>query len=125
MYDTESDDYVVVNVPVPDRARHEGWLYRKDSGFTTFGGVRANFPGARPVNTDRLNIAALMRNVARARSTLNVEDPSTTYASIRHYSTVDEVPSVNVYVTNEFGESGYLSTTLDGKIMRTYPFAVR
>ena len=123
MYSTGDDDYVVVNVPVPGKARHEGWLYRNDSGFTSFGGVRANFPGARPVDTDRLNIAALVRNIARARSTLDVEDPTTTYASVRHYNSSGEAPSVNVYVTNEFNESGYLATTLDGKVERALPYA--
>lgn len=120
---TMYDDYVVVNVPVPGKARHEGWLYRKGSGFTSFGGIRANFPGARPVDTDRLDVAALVRNIARARSTLNVEDPSTTYAIVRHYTSADEVPSVDIHVSNDFRESGYLATKLDGTVERAYPYA--
>lgn len=118
-------DYVVVDVPVAGKARHEGWLYRNDSGFTSFGGVTANFPGARAVDTDRLAIPALLRNIARARSGLSVEDPTTTYVIVRHYTSADEVPSVDIHVSNDFHESGYLATTLDGAVARAYPYAAQ
>jgi hypothetical protein len=115
-------DYVIVQVPVLGRTRHAGWLYRPDSGFTSFGGVTANFPGAKPVDTDRLAIPALMRNIAVARSTLKVEDPTQTYVIVRFFATSDQVPSVDIHVANEFNESGYLATTLDGTVVRAYPF---
>jgi hypothetical protein len=114
-------DYVVVDVPVRGKARHAGWLYRSGQGFTTFGGVTANFPGARPVDTQRLSVPALVRNLARARSTLGVEDPTTVYAIVRHYASVDEAPNVYIHVANDFQESGYLATTLDGTVERAYP----
>lgn len=116
------DDYVIVSVPVPGKARHEGLLYRDDSGFTDFGGIRANSPGTRIIDVATLNIRALLRNIERARATLGVEDPSTTYVVIRHFAT-SEVPDVNIYVSNEFRESGYLATTLDGKVERAYPYS--
>jgi len=115
-------DYVVVDVPIAGKARHAGWLYRNGSGWMSFGGVTANFPGARPVDTGKLAIPALVRNIARARRSLNVEDPTTTYVIVRHYTSADEVPSVDIHVANEFNESGYLATTLDGTVERAYPF---
>jgi hypothetical protein len=115
-------DYVIVQVPVVGKARHAGWLYRPDSGFTSFGGVTANFPGAKPVDTDQLAIPALIRNIAVARSTLKVEDPNQTYVIVRFFSTSDEAPSVDIHVANEFNESGYLATTLDGTVEQAYPF---
>ena len=36
---------------------------------------------------------------------------------------IDEVPSVDVHVLNRFQESGYLATTLEGKVERAYPYA--
>ncbi len=115
-------DYVVVQVPVAGKARHEGWLYRNGSSWTSFGGVAANFPGARPVDTTRLAIRALVGNIDTARTTLNVEDPSTTYVIVRQYTPGDAVPSVDIHVANDFDESGYLATTLDGKVERAYPY---
>jgi hypothetical protein len=120
---TMYDDYVVVQVPVQGKARHEGWLYRNDSGFTSFGGITANFPGAVPVDTRRLALGPLLRNIARARTTLAVEEPTTTYVIVRFYRGADEAPSVDIHVSNDFQESGYLATTLDGSVERAYPFS--
>ena len=115
--------YAIANVPVPGRARQSGWLFR-DNEWTPFGGVRAVFPGAQPVDTRQLAIPALLRNIKRARATLNVEKPTQTYVIVRFISQADEVPSVNIHVANEFRESGYLATTLAGKVERAYPYAV-
>lgn len=115
-------DYVIVSVPVPGKARHEGLLYRNDSGFTDFGGIRANTPGTRIIDVAKLNLRALLRNIERARATLDVEDPTTTYVVIRHFAS-SEAPDVNIYVSNEFRESGYLATTMDGQVERAYPYS--
>ena len=42
---------------------------------------------------------------------------------VRFIATSEEVPSVDIHVVNEFRESGYLATTLDGKVERAYPYA--
>jgi hypothetical protein len=113
-------DYVIVNVPVPGKARQEGWLYRKGT-WTGFGGIRATFPGTQVVDTNRLDIPALARNIARAKRTLNVEQPQA-YVIIRFLPQIDQTPSVDVHVSNTFQESGYLATTLDGQVQRAYPY---
>ena len=114
-------DYAIVNVPKA-KSRQESWVYREASGFTSFGGVRATFPGARPVATNRLAVKALVRNIARARARLNVENPSQTYVVVRFIPGADSLPNVNIYVGNKFNESGYLATTLAGRVQRAYPF---
>jgi hypothetical protein len=116
------DDYVIVTVPAAGSRRPQGWLYRDASGFTDFGGGRASIPGAVPIDTDDLDVAALVRNIARARKTLNVQDPEQTYVVIRHIKTFDEAPSVDIHLYKEFGETGYLATTLDGTVKRAYPY---
>jgi hypothetical protein len=116
-------EYAVVDVPVAGgRGRQAGWLYRKDSGWTSFGGVRAVFPGSSTVDTRTLDVAALVRNIARARATLKVESPTQTYVVVHDIAGVDEVPSVDIHVANGFNESGYLATRLDGTVERAYPF---
>lgn len=119
---TMYDDYVVVRVPVTGKDRSSGWLYR-DGDWSDFGGVSANFPGSAPVNLRKLDVAALMRNIDKARRTLNVEDYNLTYVSISYRPDFDPAPNVNIYVSNEFRESGYLATTLSGKVERAYPFS--
>ena len=117
------DDYAVVNVPVPGKARQSGWLFRHDSGWTSFGGVRATFPGSAAVDTNRLDVPSLVRNIARARRTLNVESPTQAYVIIRFIPRIDAAPSADIHVINRFRESGYLATTIDGTVERAYPYA--
>ena len=118
------DDYVVVHVPVKGaRGRQDGWVYREGSGWTSFGGVSAVFPGAVPVQLKRLDVAALMRNLGRARRTLRVEDPVQSYVVIRWTPRTSATPDVNIYVANRLRESGYLATRLDGTVERAYPSA--
>ena len=114
-------DYAIVNVPKA-KSRQAGWIYRDASGFTSFGGVRATFPGARPIATNRLAVKPLVRNIARARARLNVENPSQTYVVVRFIPGADRAPNVNIYVGNKFNESGYLATTLAGRVERAFPF---
>jgi hypothetical protein len=117
------DDYVVVQVPQAGTHRHAGYIYRPANGWTDFGGVTANFPGAQAVDVRRLDVPALIRNIAKARRTLNVADFSLTYVSIDYRPQFDDAPNVNIYVSNPFNESGYVATRLDGTIERAYPFS--
>ena len=41
---------------------------------------------------------------------------------IRFIPQIEQAPSVDVHVTNKFQESGYLATTLAGKVERAYPY---
>ena len=66
--------------------------------------------------------AALVRNIARARRTLGVERPTQNYVVIRFIPRIETEPTVNIYVSNEFGESGYLATTMDGTVNQSHPF---
>lgn len=115
------DDYAIVGVPQAGKNRHAGFLFRKGE-WQGFGGVQANFPGARLVDLQALDVPALVHNIGRARRTLNVEEINQTYAIVRHYSGADAVPSVDLHVSNDYGESGYLATTLAGSVERAYPY---
>lgn len=118
---TMYSDYAIVRVPVPGKKRDAGWIYR-DGAWSEFGGVRATMLGAESVDLARLDVAALIRNMAKAERTLKVEDPEISHVSIDFRSTFDDVPNVRIYASNEFSESGYLATDLRGKILRSYPY---
>jgi hypothetical protein len=115
-------DYAVVQAPQAGGKRHAGFLYRRGQGWADFGGISANFPGAQPVDLAALDVRALVRNIARARRSLGVEDPTTTYVIVRQYAPADAVPSVDIHVANAFNESGYLATRLDGTVERAHPY---
>ncbi|MFL6107736.1 MAG: DUF1707 domain-containing protein [Marmoricola sp.] len=115
-------DYVVVQVPVAGRSRHSGWVYRPGSGFTDFGGTTANFPGATAVDLAKLDVAALMRNLAQARRVLHVASANQAYVTIDYRPQLDPAPNVNIYLANTYNESGYLATRLDGAVERAYPY---
>ncbi|MEO6605488.1 MAG: hypothetical protein ABIN55_07725, partial [Aeromicrobium sp.] len=62
---------------------------------------------------------ALMDAIKRAPSELNVKDPETIYIVIGN---TNDLPSMSVYVSNEYSESGYYAFTLEGKETFRYPF---
>jgi len=115
------DDYVIVRVPVPGRQRNTGWRYA-DGAFDEFGPPMANFPGSAVLDTAKLDVAKLVRNIATALRTLRVEDGQVSHINLSYRPTFDEAPNVNIYVSNGFSESGYLATTLDGRVERAYPY---
>lgn len=119
---TMYDNYAIARVPVAGKNRNSGWLYR-EGAWTDFGGVSANFPGSASVDLRKLDVAAMMRNIGKARRTLNVEDYNLTYVTISYRPDSDPAPNVNIYVSNEFRESGYLATNLDGSVERAYPYS--
>lgn len=118
-------DYVVVQVPVAGKQRHTGWVYRQASGFEDFGGTSANFPGSAAVDLARLDVAALFKNLSLAKRVLRVEDADQAYVNIDYRPRFDPAPNVNIYLSNEFRESGYLATRLDGRVERSYPFTAQ
>lgn len=113
-------EYVIVRTPI-GKNRNTGWRYA-DGTFTEFGPAMANFPGSATIDAARLDRAKLFRNIATARRTLGVEDGQVTHVTLNYRPAFDAEPNVNIYVGNEFRESGYLATTLDGRIERSYPF---
>jgi len=116
-------DYVVVQVPVAGRNRHSGWVYRPGSGFSDFGGISANFPGSSTVDLRRLDVPALFANLSRAKRVLHVSNANQAYVNIDYRPQFDPAPNVNIYLSNEFNESGYLATRLDGSVERAYPYS--
>lgn len=115
-------DYAIVRVPVAGGKRHSGWRYA-DSRFLEFGPTTANFPGTAVLDVGRLDVPALVRNLTRAQKTLGVEKAKVSHVLVSFRPDFDAAPNVAIYVSNEFSESGYLATTLSGRIVRSYPFS--
>lgn len=110
---------VGVQVPVRgSRPRMERWswdgAWRQD---TTASAVRG--PNRR-VDLGAVDVGRLFDNIAAARRTLDVEKGRFTHAILIRWG--DEPTELNIYVGNEFNESGYLSSTPAGEITRRHPY---
>ena len=62
----------------------------------------------------------MFANIATAKRTLDVERGRLTHVLVNRW--VDEPPSVNIYIGNEFNETGYLRTTPAGEVVRAFPY---
>lgn len=110
---------VGVQVPVRgSRPRFERWSY--DGGWRQDTEASA-VPRPGPVlDLGELGVRRLFANIASARKTLQVERGELSHVLV--HTRTDGQPTVTVYVANSFGESGYLSTTMSGRVIRAYPY---
>lgn len=116
--------YAIVDVPTADgRARHETWLYQ-DRQWRRTSAATANVVAIDSVRLARLDVAALAANLEVARTTLGVEAGRISHVIVRKYPS-DVKPTVAIYATNDFNESGYLTTDFTGRELARYPFQPR
>lgn len=103
---------VSVDVPVRgSRPRYETWSW--DGTWEMSSGPR----GASPFHTDLIDLGSigpdrLMANVRLAERSLGVQRGAFTHAVLWDDPTAG--PTLNIHVGNDFGENGYLRTTLAG-----------
>jgi hypothetical protein len=110
------DGYVVSWVPAGD-GKVAIWNYL-NGAFDQLGDPMDGSQDTGPVDLADLRPGKVMSLVDTARTTLDVDDPSTTYV-IYDRNVIDNDPQVAVYVTNEAGDSGYLLGDLNGKVIST------
>lgn len=112
-------DRVQAQVPVRGaRPRMERWTWdgtwRQDTTATAVTG-----PFQR-VDAGSIDVRRLFANIDVATRSLDVEKARFTHAILMRWN--DEPTELNIYVGNEFNESGYLSTTPAGEVRRRHPY---
>lgn len=112
-------DRVQAQVPVRgSRPRMERWTWtgqwRQDTTATAVTGSNER------VDAGSIDVRRMFANIAVARRTLDVEDARFTHAILKRWA--DEPTELNIYVSNEFDESAYLSTSPAGEIRRRHPY---
>lgn len=110
---------VSVVVPVgASRSRVEGWAYdgtwRQDPATTAVSGSAAI------VDLGAIDVRRLFANIATAEQELGVQRGELTHVVVRRRT--GEAPMVTIYVGNTFNESGHLSTTPAGQVLRRVPY---
>lgn len=110
---------VGVQVPVRgSRPRMERWTW--DGAWRQDSTASAVIGGTQRVDAGAIDVRRMFANIATARRTLDVEGARFTHAVLTRRST--DPAALNIYVANDFNESGHLSTTPSGEVERRYPY---
>ncbi|MDT9593094.1 DUF1707 domain-containing protein [Nocardioides zeae] len=116
------DDWAQVTVPVAATLpRDEQWHYRGTGPATLF---HASQPArnAPVMDLGDLDLKRLWDNVEHALADLDVEDAVLQRISVG-LDVIDELPTVDIWVTNAYEETAWLETTLSGRIVEEWPFS--
>ena len=110
---------VGVMVPVRgSRPRMERWSWtgewRQDTEAS-----RVTGPGG-IVDLGTLDVRRMFANIDTARRTLDVDRGTLTHVLVNRW--FDDQAAVNIYIGNQFDESGYLKTTPSGDVVRAFPY---
>ena len=110
---------VGVMVPVRGtRPRMERWSWtgewRQDTEAS-----RVTGPGG-ILDLGTVDVRRMFTNIHTARTTLDVEGGELTHVLVNRW--FDDEVAVNIYIGNQYGESGYLRTTPSGDVVRAYPY---
>ena len=110
------DGYVVSWVP-QGNGKVALWDYT-DGSFDQLGDPMDDSLETQPVDLADLKPAKVMSLVRTAQTTLGVPEPTTTYV-IYDRQLVGDDPVVTVYLTNEAGDSGFVTGDVQGNVLQT------
>lgn len=111
---------VGVQVPVSaERPRYERWTW--DGQWTQHTDASAVIGPYGRVDLGEVDARRLVENIATARGALRVERGRFSHAVLTR--SAGDPAELNIYITNTFHESGYLSTTPAGEILRRHPYS--
>lgn len=115
-----SPSRVITQVPVKgENPRYQRWLF--DGTWQPRSQAGAVLSPAEVVDLGELGVNRVFANMTTAERVLRVDGARASQVVVHHWE--DEPPSVNIYVTNAFGERASLRTTLAGdRITRRFPF---
>jgi hypothetical protein len=110
---------VGLQVPVRGtRPRFERWSY--DGGWRQDTEAAAVRPPRPVVDLGELDVRRMFANIDSARRTLGVQGGELSHVLVNTWT--EDRPTVNIHISNSFGESGYLKTTMSGEVVRGYPY---
>ena len=112
-------DRIQAQVPVRgSRPRMERWTWNGEWRQDTTAAAVAG-PDQR-VDSGAIDVRRMFANIGVAKRTLNVERGRFTHAVLHQWPA--EPTALNIYIGNEFNESGYLRTTPAGDVVRAYAY---
>ncbi|ATW49701.1 serine/threonine protein kinase [Streptomyces peucetius subsp. caesius ATCC 27952] len=102
--------------------KYDDWTYRVGEGAKK-GIIKGTLQGGdMPFSLDDFDWDVVPALLEQAHKDLNVKDPTMRYLVVRAPSDVFDTPLLlAVYLSDEYGGSGYLEADLDGKVTRVMP----
>ncbi|GGW54823.1 serine/threonine-protein kinase [Streptomyces xantholiticus] len=116
-------EYVSASVMVKGSdKKYDDWTYRVGEGAKK-GIINGTLQGGdMPFSLDDFDWDVVPALLERAHKDLNVKDPTMRYLVVRAPNDVFDTPLLlAVYLSDEYGGSGYLEADLDGKVTRVMP----
>jgi hypothetical protein len=105
------------------QTRYATYNYWVDRGVET-SIIKGNlFNGDKPVRADDFDWDALPALLARADKELKVDEPTSRYLLLRQPNDrTGTAAAMAVYISNDYGEGGYLEADPQGKVTKVMPF---
>ncbi|MFB6893397.1 protein kinase [Kitasatospora sp. NPDC056327] len=113
---TVHEEHASAQVPTADGRAYDWYDYRDGKTTKRTGGPMNK---DKPVDLAQYDWDVVPALLKKAEETLNVPNPTTRYL-IMDVWTGDGVPSIRVYLSNEYQISGYLLADAKGNVRRTY-----
>ncbi|MFJ5307189.1 serine/threonine-protein kinase [Streptomyces sp. NPDC088350] len=116
--------YVIADVMVKgSNTKVDSYTYRSGTGFDDlFDGKDTLSPGDKPVKLDNFDWDVVPKLLQRANKDLKVAKPTSRYLLLRVPSTFDDsATGMAIYLSDEYGSSGFLEATPKGKVTRVEP----
>ncbi|MEV6507343.1 serine/threonine-protein kinase [Streptomyces sp. NPDC051642] len=115
--------YVIADVMVKgSQTRYVSYTYRSGAGFDDSDSRGTLSDGDQPVTLDDFKWDAVPGLLAGAEKSLKVKNPTSRYLLVTVPSSVFDSPaSMSVYLSNDYGEGGYVKATPQGTVTRVEP----
>ncbi|MFJ7073749.1 serine/threonine-protein kinase [Streptomyces sp. NPDC098781] len=120
---TVYEDFVSAQVMVDGSdTKYDSYTYRPGRGVEQ-GIIKSSLAGGeQPVSLDGFNWDAVPALLAEADKKLNVDDPDTRYVMVRQPNDIFDTPAgLAVYLTDDYGQAGYLEADTRGKVTDVSP----
>ncbi|WP_328929205.1 serine/threonine protein kinase [Streptomyces sp. NBC_00190] len=113
------DEYVLASVPTAPGARTvDSWQYR-DGGATRTGPAGTVKDRAPLIDMAKVEWDTLPALLEQAKQDLGVANPSSRYVIVDPWM-MDQSPSIRTYLSDEYGQGGYVLAGTDGKVRKVY-----
>lgn len=113
------DDYVIASVPTAPGAKTvDSWQYR-DGGVTRTGPAGTVKDRAPLIDMATVEWDTLPALLEQAKKDLGVANPTTRYVIVEPWM-LDQSPSMRPYLSDEYGQGGYVLAGTDGKVRKVY-----
>ncbi|WP_176741071.1 serine/threonine-protein kinase [Streptomyces agglomeratus] len=112
-------EYAIAGVPVRgSRTKYDRFVYRNGYAAEEGPGGTAIGADAGPIDISKVDWDKLPALIRKADQDLGITEPTMRYVIVRG-PIFESVPTVNVYLSDEYHSSGYLAADFDGSVLNT------